>query len=222
MIGGSILGIIGSIICAAAPSIDAILGGTVFIGLAGAVQTSFSFVLMELVANKHRAILTGGLFLSTCPLAAFGPLIARVIATYTALGWRWNYILNLITNVIAGVLFFICYHPPTHAQLHEGRSMRQELRELDWGGIVLFSGGLTSFVLGLSWGGSLYPWTSYHVLLPLILGFFILVGFGFYGMYIHGLVDAPADCKQRRTCPSGIPSFPSRCSATVVSLPLLV
>lgn len=61
--------------------------------------------------------------------------------------------------------------------------MRQDLRDLDWGGIVLYSGGLTSFVLGLSWGGGLYPWASYHVLVPLILGFFILVAFAFYGTF---------------------------------------
>lgn len=44
MIGGGIIGIIGSIICATAQDINTILGGTVFIGLAGAVQTSFRFV----------------------------------------------------------------------------------------------------------------------------------------------------------------------------------
>lgn len=59
--------------------------------------------------------------------------------------------------------------------------MRQELKELDWVGIVLYSGGLTSFILGLSWGGGLHPWSSYHVLVPLILGFFILVAFALYG-----------------------------------------
>lgn len=94
-----------------------------------------------------------------------------------------NYYLNLITNSIALALFYICYHPPTHAQLHEGRSMKQDLKDLDWVGIVLFSGGLTSFVLGLSWGGGLHPWASYHVLVPLILGFFILVSFALYGTY---------------------------------------
>jgi hypothetical protein len=44
MIGGGIFGILGSIICATATNIDIILGGTVFIGLAGAVQTSFRSV----------------------------------------------------------------------------------------------------------------------------------------------------------------------------------
>lgn len=216
MIGGGILGIIGSLMNATAKDINTVLGGTVFIGLAGAVQVSFrylhsspnftvsdclfSFVLMEIVANKHRAILTGFLFLTTCPLAAFGPLIARALAAYTALGWRWNYYLNLITNVISVLLFYVCYHPPSHKQLHEGRSMRQDLRDLDWGGIVLYSGGLTSFVLALSWGGGLYPWASYHVLVPLILGFFILVAFAFYGTLTIYMALFKAKTKQKSIC----------------------
>lgn len=80
--------------------------------------------------------------------------------------------------------------------------MKQELKELDWVGIVLFCGGLTSFVLGLSWGGGLYPWASYHVLVPLILGFFILVAFAFYGAYSqpYEFDLSVADLVQRYTC----------------------
>jgi hypothetical protein len=141
--------------------------------------------MMELVANKHRAYLTGFLFLMTLPVATFGGLIARSFAQFTSYSWRWNYVLNLITNSLAAVLFYFCYHPPRHDQLHEGRSIKQDLRDLDWVGIVLYSGGLTSFVLGLAWGGGLHPWTSYHVLVPLILGPFIIAAFVLYGNHRH-------------------------------------
>jgi MFS family permease len=43
MIGGGVLGIIGSLINATAKDINIILGGTVFIGIAGAVQVSFRY-----------------------------------------------------------------------------------------------------------------------------------------------------------------------------------
>ena len=46
MIVGCSLGILGSIINATAHNIPTIIGGTVFVGLAGAVQTSFRFVLI--------------------------------------------------------------------------------------------------------------------------------------------------------------------------------
>lgn len=44
MIGGGVLGIIGSLINATAKDINTILGGTVFIGLAGAVQVAFRYM----------------------------------------------------------------------------------------------------------------------------------------------------------------------------------
>ncbi|PGH10485.1 hypothetical protein AJ80_07528 [Polytolypa hystricis UAMH7299] len=184
MIGGSILGAIGSIINATAHDIPTIIGGTVFIGIAGAVQTTFSFVLMELVANKHRPLVVGLLFMSTFPFAAFGPVIARSFVTSTALSWRWNYYLNLIVNVLSAVLFYVCYKPPSYKMLHVGKSMSEQLRQLDYGGIVLYSGGLTSLILGLSWGGGLYPWDSYHVIVPLVLGFVALAAFGAYEAYM--------------------------------------
>ncbi|KAF2713313.1 fungal trichothecene efflux pump [Pleomassaria siparia CBS 279.74] len=184
MIVGCSLGILGSIINATAHDIPTIIGGTVFVGLAGAVQTSFSFILMELVANKHRPAITALLFLTTVPFAAFGAVIARALAGYTALSWRWNYILNIITQAIAVVLFFLCYHPPSYSQLHQGKSMRKQLAELDFGGIFLFVGGLVSLVLGLSWGGGLYPWKSVSVIVPLVIGFVTLVAFACYEIYV--------------------------------------
>lgn len=138
---------------------------------------------MELVANKHRPAITALLFMTTVPFAAFGAVIARALASRTELGWRWNYYLNLITQVIAVILFLICYHPPSYSQLHQGKSMRKQLAELDWVGIFLFIGGLVSFVLGLSWGGGLYPWESVGVIAPLVLGFCTLAVFTVYGMF---------------------------------------
>lgn len=41
MLSGQIMAIIGSIVCATAKDIPTVIGGTVFVGLAGAVQTSF-------------------------------------------------------------------------------------------------------------------------------------------------------------------------------------
>lgn len=143
--------------------------------------TSSSFVLMELVANKHRPYITAFLFMTTVPFAAFGPVIARALATYTTLAWRWNYYLNLITNSISVILFFLCYHPPSYKQLHEGKTVAQELRQLDYGGIVLFAGGLVSLILGISWGGGLYPWASANSIAPIVIGIVTLIAFGFYG-----------------------------------------
>lgn len=46
--------------------------------------------------------------------------------------------------------------------------------------MALLTTGLTLFVVGLSVGGTIYPWASVHALAPLIIGFAILGMFGLY------------------------------------------
>ncbi len=46
----------------------------------------------------------------------------------------------------------------------------QQVKELDFVGLILFGGGLTSFLLGVSWGNNPHPWRSVNVLVPLLLG----------------------------------------------------
>lgn len=87
------------------------------------------------------------------------------------LSWRWTFYLGAISNGIALVLTAIFYWPPGFVGLHpNGKTRLQQFKELDFVGLILFGGGLTSFLLGISWGGAPYPWASAHVLAPLILG----------------------------------------------------
>lgn len=58
-----------------------------------------------------------------------------------------------------------------------GKSKLAMLRTLDWLGIFLFTSGLTVFLIGLNWGGSVYPWKSGHTLGALFAGFLTLVLF---------------------------------------------
>lgn len=86
-----------------------------------------------------------------------------------------------VPDGIATILWFLCYHPPTFEHLHKNRSKWQELKDLDVIGIVLFTGGLLLFLMGLSWGGQLYEWKSAHVIATMVVGFVMLVVFIFWG-----------------------------------------
>ena len=46
----------------------------------------------------------------------------------------------------------------------------QAIVTFDWFGAVLFTGGVTVFLIGLSFGGQLFSWHAYETLLPLISG----------------------------------------------------
>lgn len=51
------------------------------------------------------------------------------------------------------------------------------VKEFDYVGLFLFTGGLLVFLMGLSWGGSLYPWKSAAVISCIVIGFFTLAAF---------------------------------------------
>jgi hypothetical protein len=51
-------------------------------------------------------------------------------------------------------------------------------------GNILITGSITSVVIGLTWGGVRYPWSSSHVLVPLIFGFVGLILFVIYEFYL--------------------------------------
>jgi hypothetical protein len=48
--------------------------------------------------------------------------------------------------------------------------LAKKLGQVDWVGAVLFVGGLTSFLVGLSWGGVQHPWTSPATKAPVAAG----------------------------------------------------
>jgi hypothetical protein len=67
-------------------------------------------------------------------------------------------------------------------------SIRSKLLKLDWYGSILTLSWAVLILLGLSWGGSQYAWTSPAVLAPLIIGVFLLLLF----LYVEGrLVPLP-------------------------------
>ncbi|KAJ5155934.1 hypothetical protein N7492_008737 [Penicillium capsulatum] len=138
LIGGQLLGLIGSIICATAKDIPTVIGGSVFAGLAASVQLTFTFVIAELVPNGLRPLVNAGIFVTTLPFGAFGAIIAQLFIANTAQSWRWNYYL----------------------------------------------GGLVLVLLGLSWGGTSYPWNSAHVVGVLVVGFVALIAFALYETYV--------------------------------------
>ena len=149
LIGGQTLGLIGAVICGTANNIPTIIGGSVLTGFAGAVQLTFTFVIAELVPNKARPAVNSGLFVSTFPFAAFGPLIAQTFVKNTARQWRWSYYLNIITCASSAVLFLFFYFPPGYEQLHRNQRRWDEVKKLDYGGLVLYSSGLVLVLLGL-------------------------------------------------------------------------
>lgn len=62
----------------------------------------------------------------------------------------------------------IFYQPPR--RIFQDRTKWEVLYELDYIGILLYTSGVTLFLLGLGWAGIQHPWRSAAVIAPLVLG----------------------------------------------------
>jgi MFS family permease len=184
---GNVIGLVSAVIGATAQNVNQLIAGNTLSGIAAAVQISVTAAIGELVPNKDRLVWVMFILgVNPLPFAAFGPIIAHKFVTSTGAGWRWSFYLNIITTGLATILLFIFYHPPTFKMLHQNRSKREQIRRLDYVGIVLFTAGLILFIMGLSWGGNMYPWKSAHVIAPIVVGALLLIAFGFWEFFFTG------------------------------------
>jgi hypothetical protein len=80
------------------------------------------------------------------------------------------------------------YFPPTFENKHkdQGDASKKSfwVKHYDYVGTVLFSAGFVIFLIGLNWGGSVYPWQSGKVIGFIVGGFAILVIFVLYEIYM--------------------------------------
>ncbi|KAK4551369.1 hypothetical protein LTR86_011210 [Recurvomyces mirabilis] len=182
-IGGNVCALLGSILGAAAQNIVTIIFAQVFIGLALAAQLSFSVALAELIPNTWRGYNNALLFFMAVPFSVFGPAMARRFVISDVHGWRWSYYINLILTGLAIILALVFYHPPVFEQLHTRATRRKVLKDLDYLGILLFVAGLALFLIGLSWGGVIYPWASARTLCTLLIGLALIAGFFLWEIY---------------------------------------
>ncbi|PSN64768.1 MFS general substrate transporter [Corynespora cassiicola Philippines] len=182
-ISGAVILIIGSIVSATGQSINQMIaGGALFGAGSGFLEMSFGAV-QEIVPSRYRHV-TIGLFDAASIIAQVMPLVAWIIIKET-FNWRIAYYMMIGFQVINLALLWFFYFPPSfkEKQAEHGKSFGQLVREFDWLGLFLFVAGCTIFIVGVNWGGTLYPWTSATTLAPLILGLLTLVGLGFYEAY---------------------------------------
>jgi MFS family permease len=105
-------------------------------------------------------------------------------------GWRWAYYFNGIIYAVTALSITATYFPPRPV-LGRHHVLKEILSSVDYIGILAMSGSFASLIIGLTWGGSTYPWNSKQVIASLTMGCVGLVLFGLYEAFIvkEGILD---------------------------------
>ncbi|KAK8011685.1 methylenomycin A resistance protein [Apiospora arundinis] len=164
--------ILGSGICGGATNMAMLISGRVIQGIGGSgISVLVETIICDLVPLRERgtymAIVFGMISIGT----ALGPLFGGLIVTYST--WRWAFYLTLPIGGPALVLLFVFLH----VNYDKSSTLATKLASLDWLGNAVFIGASSSVLIALSWAGGAHPWSSYQVLVPLLVGMAGLAGF---------------------------------------------
>ncbi|GAA4569419.1 hypothetical protein GCM10023176_25960 [Micromonospora coerulea] len=126
------------------------------LGAGGLLTLAFT-IISDVVSPRERGRYQGlfGAVFGVSSVA--GPLVGGYFAENN---WRWIFYINVPLGILAIV---VCYHVM--------RLIPFQRREhaIDWLGAGLLVAGVSSLLLGLSWGGNEYPWGS-----GVIIGLFVV------------------------------------------------
>lgn len=155
LIAGIILFLAGSVLCAAAWSMTALIAFRVVQGLGGgALQGTVQTIAADLYPLRERPRIQARLSTVWATSAVAGPVVGGLLATYA--DWRWIFLINLPVGAVALWLVVRHLHEPSRARRTAGAP---RLR-IDWAGaLAVFATG-TLLLTALVQGGVAWPWLS--------------------------------------------------------------
>ncbi|KAK3386159.1 major facilitator superfamily domain-containing protein [Podospora didyma] len=148
---------VGSVLCGAAPNMNALIVGRVLAGAGGAgIYLGGLNYLSMLAAPEER-----GLYISLIGFfwglgAVLGPLIGGAFSESNAT-WRWAFYINLVIGAVV-VPIFVFLIPSIHP--NPGKTIRERLVHFDFLGLSLIAATWVTFCVGFLMAGVQWPWNS--------------------------------------------------------------
>ncbi|KAG9239335.1 major facilitator superfamily domain-containing protein [Amylocarpus encephaloides] len=186
---------VGSGICGGANSLEMLIAGRLVQGLGGgALFVMVDTITADLVPLRERMKYMA-IIMTFFTLGSFmGPIVGGAIVTGTS--WRWVFYINLPVVGVA-LVFVILFLRVNHKR--EG-TILQRISRVDFLGNVILVSSVVSILIPLTWGGTTYAWSSWRILVPLIIGFFGLVLFGLHQAYVAREPTTPLRIFANQAC----------------------
>lgn len=174
---------VGSVVCAAAPNMDAMIVGRVIQGVCGAGVYSGGLTYIALTTtHKERPMYFSGIIAVWGTGCILGPVIGGAFAESGA-GWRWAFWINLIVAAITAPAMLLCLPNIQPSTLPLGKRLRTQ----DWIGIVILCAGGACFAMAVSFGGTVYAFDSGSLITLWVMTGVLLIAFILVTIYHPGV-----------------------------------
>ncbi|KAI6081505.1 MFS general substrate transporter [Hypoxylon rubiginosum] len=169
---------LGSGVAGGAKNVATMIAGRTVQGLgSGGIMLLVELIVCDLVPQRERGQYLG-IVLSFAALGSIvGPIIGGALATRD---WKWCFFINLpICAVVLPVqIFFLRIK-------HISVPLRGVITQVDWTGNVIFIGSIIGILIGLTFGGTVYSWSSWRIIVPIVVGCVGWASFHAYEYYIR-------------------------------------
>ncbi|KAK4209467.1 putative MFS-type transporter YusP [Rhypophila decipiens] len=145
---------------------------------AGGIYVLIDIIACDLVPLRDRGKWLGIINAWAGVAAALGPVLGGVLGQDN---WRWIFYLNLPICGVALVTIMLFMHVNTGAPT-------SSIKSLDVVGNLIFVPSIISVLIGLVTGGVVYPWSSFRVIVPIVLG---LAGWVCFHLHQHFIASNP-------------------------------
>ncbi|KAK4143460.1 major facilitator superfamily domain-containing protein [Dichotomopilus funicola] len=169
---------LGTIICAPVAKTFAVL----FVGRSiqgiggGGIITMGQVIFADIVPLRQRPKYFSLVMAAWALGSVLGPFVGGLFVEHAT--WGWCFYINLPFCAIGLVLV------PIYVKLSTAKSsLVSKLGRVDWIGGFFFIGGLTSFLIGISWAGVQYAWNSAATIAPMVVGVVSIVIAIFWEIY---------------------------------------
>jgi len=160
-----------SAVCATAKTMQELIIGRAFQGTAGGGLILLVHVcISDLFSLRQRSLLMGFTEGIWALAGGIGPVLGGIFASLVT--WRWCFYINLPISGFAAVLIVLFLDIK-----HEHTSFIDGIRAVDWFGMFTFLGFTLMILLGLDFGGVLFPWDSAKVIALLVVGGVMIFAF---------------------------------------------
>ncbi|RYP91128.1 hypothetical protein DL770_002751 [Monosporascus sp. CRB-9-2] len=175
---------LGSGICGGATSGSMLIAGRAVQGIgSGGIILMNNIIVSDLVPLRQRGYYVAILLAVFGVGTALGPFIGGAIVDSTS--WRWVFYLNIPIGGVSLVMMFLFLHVKYDKQM----SFKEKMKRIDYIGNGILMASTVAILYALTYAGTIYPWSSWHTLVPLNLGF---VGFFIFGGFeVSGFAPEP-------------------------------
>ncbi|KAK5731634.1 hypothetical protein LTR17_011226 [Elasticomyces elasticus] len=181
--------ILGSIVCATAPSSLAFIIGRAVAGLGSAGLIAGGKVVVTRILPMHLRPLYQGYIGGVESVAiAIGPLIGGALTL--ASSWRAVFYISIPIGVINGVGLLLLGNMPD-IPTPEATTRRERLRALDLPSVALLVPCVVCLVLALTWAGAQYAWSNFRVIVTLTLSGILALIFALLQYYKNDSATLP-------------------------------